>query len=36
VTAYVMLMAVTGPIATRFAEPALRRMSGQPEAEPIS
>jgi len=36
VTAYVMLMAVAGPIATRFAEPAVRRISRQPEAEPAS
>jgi CPA2 family monovalent cation:H+ antiporter-2 len=31
VAAYVMLMAVAGPIATRFAEPLLRRLSHQPE-----
>ncbi|NKX55224.1 cation:proton antiporter [Arthrobacter sp. E918] len=31
VAAYVMLMAVAGPIAARFAEPALRRLTRQPE-----
>jgi CPA2 family monovalent cation:H+ antiporter-2 len=33
VAAYVMLMAVAGPIATRFAEPLLRRLTRQ--AEPV-
>lgn len=31
VAAYVILMAVAGPIATRFAEPLLRRLMGQTE-----
>ncbi|MFD1211891.1 cation:proton antiporter [Arthrobacter sp. GCM10027362] len=35
VAAYVMLMAVAGPVAARFTEPLLRRLARQPEPEPV-